>query len=102
MEPMNDYNREDRDKLIQILTEITALRTDVAELKAEQKITRADAIRLSLAESRLDTIEAKIKDMEEKYVTQAEYEPIRRVFWLVVGAVITIIVGAVIGVILVL
>lgn len=94
-------DREDRDRLIQILAELGALRSDISEIKAEQKVSRADSIRLSLVESRVDSIELREKERDGKYVTQLEYEPIRRIFWIVVGAVVAVIVTAIVGLILV-
>lgn len=100
-----EMNREDRDKLIQILSELAAVRGDIAEIKAEQKGNRPDKVRLSLLENRVDQLEKKladfVKEIQEKYVTQDQFEPIRRVFWIVVGVVATAIVGGVIGLVIV-
>lgn len=101
----SDMNREDRDKLIQILSELSAVRNDIAEIKAEQKSNRPDKTRLSLLESRVDQLEQRLneftKNIQEKYVTQDQFEPIRKVFWIVVGVVATAVVGGVASLIMI-
>lgn len=95
-----NMEREDRDKLIQILSELSTIRSEIVDLKQEQKATRADKVRLSLLENRMDMAEAKVRDFEEKYVTQDQFEPIRRIFWIVVGIVVSGIVGGAMSLIL--